>query len=39
MASSAEVQVFIDDKFKQCVAALQKIAMLADTGSDVYKEF
>ena len=39
MASSAEVQVFIDEKFKQCVAALQKIAMLADTGSDAYKEF
>ena len=39
MASSAEVQVFIDGNLKECVAALQKIAMLADTGSDVYKEF
>ena len=39
MASSTEVQLFIDEKLKQCVAALQKIAMLADTGSDTYKEF
>ena len=39
VASSGEVQVFIDEKLKQCVAALQKIAMLADTGSDAYKEF
>ncbi len=39
MASAAKVQVFIDEKLKRCVAALQKIAMLADTGSDVYKEF
>ena len=37
MASSAKVQVLIDEKFKQCVAALQKIAMLADTGSDAHK--
>ena len=37
MASSVEVQVFIEEKFKQCVAALQKIAMLADTGSDAHK--
>ena len=39
MASSTEVELFIDEKLKQCVAALQKIAMLADTGSDAYKEF
>ena len=40
MASSAEVQVFIDEKFNQCVEALQKIAMLADTGSELHrKEF
>ena len=40
MASSVEVQVFIEEKFKQCVAALQKIAMLADIGSELHrKEF
>lgn len=38
MPSDCEVQVFIDSKFKQCVAALQKIAMLADTGSEIYKQ-
>ena len=40
MASSAEVQVSIDEKFTQCVSALQKIAMLADIGSELHrKEF
>lgn len=38
MASSVEVQVFIDDHYKQCVQALQQIALLADTGSRAYKE-
>ena len=38
MASSAEVQVYIDDHYKQCVKALQRIALLADTGSDEHKK-
>lgn len=38
MASAAAVQVFIDDHYKQCVRALQAIAMLADTGSQLHKE-
>ena len=38
MASAAKVQVFIDWHHKRCVEALQKIAMLADTGSDLHKE-
>lgn len=36
MADSSEVQVWIDGKAVQCVAALQKIAMLADTESQVH---
>jgi hypothetical protein len=38
MADSAQVQVFIDARFKQCVSALQQIALLADTGSREHKE-
>jgi hypothetical protein len=38
MASSAEVQVYIDSKFKQCVAALQTIALIADTGTQEHKD-
>jgi len=38
VASSAEVQVYIDDHYKQCVTALQQIAQLADTGSRAHKE-
>jgi hypothetical protein len=38
MADSAQVQVFIDDHHKRCVKALQLIALLADTGSQEYKE-
>ena len=38
MASSATIQVSIDDHHKQCVRALQAIALLADTGSPEHKE-
>jgi hypothetical protein len=38
MADAAQVQVFIDAKLKQCVRALQTIAMLAETGSKEHKE-
>jgi hypothetical protein len=38
VASSAAVQVFIDDHYRQCVEALQRIAQLADTGSDEHKK-
>jgi hypothetical protein len=38
MADSAQVQVFIEDHYKQCVKALQLIALLADTGSKAHKE-
>ncbi len=38
MASSAEVQVYVDGKLKQCIAALQKIALIADTGTQEHKE-
>jgi hypothetical protein len=38
MADATEVQVFIDARFKQCVFALQQIAMLAETGSKEHKE-
>jgi hypothetical protein len=34
MADSAQVQVFIDARFKQCVSALQQIALLGDTMSE-----
>jgi hypothetical protein len=40
MADSAEVQVFIDDHYKQCDKALQRIAMLGDTMSEEhFKQF
>jgi len=38
MADISSVQIFIDDHHKQCVRALQVIALLADTGSNEYKE-
>jgi hypothetical protein len=38
MADSAQVQVFIDARFKQCVSALQQIALLADTGSEAHRD-
>ena len=38
MANSVAVQVFIDDHHKRCVAALQQIAQLADTGSELHKQ-
>lgn len=38
MASASEVQVFVDWHYRQCVRALQIIAMLADTGSDIHKK-
>ncbi len=38
MASSASIQVNIDEHYKQCVTALQQIAQLADTGSKAHKE-
>jgi hypothetical protein len=34
VASSAEVQVFIDDHYRQCVKALQRIALLGDIMSE-----
>jgi len=38
MDDISSVLVFIDDHHKQCVRALQTIALLADTGSKEYKE-
>jgi hypothetical protein len=38
VADASSVQIFIDDHHKQCVRALQVIALLADTGSNEYKE-
>ena len=38
MANSVAVQVFIDDHHKRCVAALQQIAQLADTGSELHRQ-
>jgi hypothetical protein len=38
MASAASIQINIEEHYKQCVAALQQIAQLADTGSRVHKE-
>ena len=38
MADVKAVQVFIDDHHKKCVAALQQIAHLADTGSELHKQ-
>ena len=38
MADVKAVQVFIDDHHKKCVAALQQIAQLADTGSELHKQ-
>jgi hypothetical protein len=38
MANAASVQVFIDGHHKQCVRALQTIALLADTSSNEYKD-
>jgi hypothetical protein len=38
MADATEVQVFIDARFKQCVFALQQIAMLGDTMSKEHFE-
>ena len=38
MANSVAVQVFIDYHYRQCVAALQQIAQLADTGSELHKQ-
>ena len=38
MANSVAVQAFIDDHHKRCVAALQQIAQLADTGSELHKQ-
>ena len=37
MADSAQVQVFIDARFKQCVSALQQIALLGDSGSSEHQ--
>lgn len=37
MADAVEVQVFVDWHYQQCVKALQKIALLADPGSDEHK--
>lgn len=34
---TVEIQAFIEGHHKRCVAALQRIALLADTGSDVHK--
>jgi len=38
VATSAIVQVFIDDHHKRCAAALQRIALLADTMSQEHYE-
>lgn len=38
MADMKAIQVNIDDHYKQCVMALQQIALLADTGSRSHKE-
>jgi len=38
MADVKAVQVNIDEHYKQCVMALQKIAQIADTGSRAHKE-
>jgi hypothetical protein len=38
MADVKAVQVFIDNHHKKCVAALQQIAQLADTGSELHKQ-
>jgi hypothetical protein len=38
MADAACIQIFIDDHHKQCVRALQEIALLADPGTQQYKE-
>jgi len=38
MASISGVQLFIDDHYKQCVKALQKIALIADTGTPEHRE-
>jgi hypothetical protein len=37
MADVGEVQVHIDARHKQCIQALKRIALLADTGSDEHK--
>jgi hypothetical protein len=37
MASSSEVQVFIDKHHQTCVAALKRIAALCDTGTPEHK--
>jgi len=38
MASAASIQINIDEHYKKCVLALQKIAQLADTGSRAHQE-
>jgi hypothetical protein len=38
MADVKAIQVNIDEHYKQCVMALQKIAQIADTGSRAHKE-
>jgi hypothetical protein len=38
MADVKAVQVFIDNHHKKCVAALQQIAQLADTGSELHRQ-
>jgi hypothetical protein len=38
MASTASIQVHIDEHYRRCVMALQQIAQLADTGSRAHKE-
>ena len=37
MASLLQVEVFLDEKLRQCVKALQTIALLGDTGSEEHK--
>jgi len=40
MANAQSIQIIIDEHYKQCVMALQQIAQLADTGSELHrKEF
>ena len=38
MADIGEVQVYVDSHHKQCVEALKRIALLADTGSEEHKK-
>ena len=38
MANAQSIQIIIDEHYKQCVMALQQIAQLADTGSQLHKE-